>query len=340
MEKAWAKQSNNFSLVETSHQYKKLPKGIYRVGVDPRTGFYLSHNNEKFDFSYKVYGVEKKFIDRVTKTYKNTTNNLGVLLNGMKGTGKTVTAELICNNLELPVFIITEPYEGLSEFINDIQQDIICFFDEYEKMYRDENYSVLTIMDGVLNNGFRRVFLLTTNSLYVNDNLLQRPGRIRYLKSFKDLSLEHIIEIIDDKLIHPEFKDELIKYISELKMITVDIVKAIVEEVNIHHEGPKEFKNIINATPSDESWDVFIVNEEGKHRIKHKGVKISPIGFNENHVHDNFYINGQRIGSIEVVEDEENIRVKPYANFEGDKLIHYSISQVSTTHRNFREHVF
>lgn len=52
------------------------------------TGFYLSKIAESFTFDYKLYGLNQKFIDYVLRTYENTTGNLGVLLDGIKGTGK------------------------------------------------------------------------------------------------------------------------------------------------------------------------------------------------------------------------------------------------------------
>lgn len=48
------------------------------------TGFYLSKIAESFTFDYKLYGLNQKFIDYVLRT--NTTGNLGVLLDGIKGT--------------------------------------------------------------------------------------------------------------------------------------------------------------------------------------------------------------------------------------------------------------
>ena len=66
---------------------KDYRKGIYEVKVS-MTGFYLSKIAEFFTFDYKLYGLNQKFIDYVLKTYENTTGNLGVLLDGIKGTGK------------------------------------------------------------------------------------------------------------------------------------------------------------------------------------------------------------------------------------------------------------
>ena len=62
-----------------------------------------------------------------------------------------------------------------------INFDCIFFFDEYEKEFRE---SVLSFMDGVRNSQYRKIFLLTTNELEINNNLLGRPSRIRYVRSF------------------------------------------------------------------------------------------------------------------------------------------------------------
>jgi hypothetical protein len=82
--------------------------------------------------------------------------------------------------MNMPVIIIHERYNGISNFLNEIQHDFIVFFDEYEKMYDERDHSILTVMDGVLNNAFRKIFLLTTNKIHVSENMLERPGRIRY----------------------------------------------------------------------------------------------------------------------------------------------------------------
>lgn len=55
-------------------------------------------------------------------------------------------------------------------------------------------------MDGVFNSPYRRVFLLTTNNLYVNENLIGRPSRIRYKKTFGNLQPEVVQEYLDDNL--------------------------------------------------------------------------------------------------------------------------------------------
>lgn len=64
-----------------------LPVALYNMCYDDRKGFFLEKTDDKFEFPYKIYGVEEKLINRVIKTFNNTNRNLGILLNGLKGTG-------------------------------------------------------------------------------------------------------------------------------------------------------------------------------------------------------------------------------------------------------------
>ena len=58
------------------------------------------------------------------------------------------------------------------------------------------NYDTI---DGVY-NACRRLYILTTNQLTLNDNLLGRPGRIRYRFEFSNLLPEAIEEYLKDNL--------------------------------------------------------------------------------------------------------------------------------------------
>lgn len=353
----WSQSQNNYYPGDSTNQFKNLPVGIYKVEVDPQRGLYLSQIMDKFSFPYKIYGIETKFVDRVIKTYKNTKGNLGILLNGIKGTGKTVTAELISNELQLPVILINADYSNgsgsdpLVSFINDIQQDIVLLFDEYEKIYENSSFTMLSIMDGVMSNGFRKTFLLTTNQSWINENMLSRPSRIRYVKQFGDLSIESIIEIIDDKLKYTKFKDEIIRYISGLSIITVDIVKSVVEEVNIHNESPEEFKDIMNAKVNDERIDItditnLIANKKNaKPEIIYQDIYIEPKIDQLRKGNDIYVNNGEEIlGTIMNINN--NIFTVRKTTFDhGTKknkiAIHtFKLEPSKSTHSSFSQYIF
>jgi SpoVK/Ycf46/Vps4 family AAA+-type ATPase len=311
MNNQWVQSSNNFFIREVSQNVEKLAPSVYKLEEDPRSGeIYLTQVMDKYEFPYKIYGIETKFIERVKTTYDNTNGNLGILLNGVKGTGKTVTAKQICNNLNLPVILVHTAYKGIPNFINDIQQDVIIFVDEFEKIYSDRDHSVLSIMDGAMDNGFRKVFLLTTNELYINENMIQRPGRVRYLKTYRDLSVDVINEIVDDKLKYTELRAAVIEFISQLETITVDIVKAIIDEVNIHNEDPMLFKDIFNIKLSDPKANIYeLIPGVAEPKLIKAGARISPAKFTRDLIGKGaeLYVNGVGyLGNIDDVNEKDN----------------------------------
>ena len=236
-----------------------LDEGIYQTHQNPITGeIFLEKIGDQFGFGFKLYGIDEKLVNHVINTYnkQETKRNLGILLNGAKGTGKTVTAKLIANKLGLPVIICDEPYGGLAQFLAGINHDCVFFFDEFEKNFRmdcgdDDNCageSLLSIMDGVYNSDHCHVFILTTNELKVNDNLLCRPSRIRYLKSFGEIIDRKILEeYVNDNVQKKEYIPEIMDFVDTLEIATIDIVKTIVDEVNLHDVHVDEFKSFFNV---------------------------------------------------------------------------------------------
>lgn len=249
--RSYSQTEGNFSVMPT------LDDGIYQINQTPMTGeLYLERIAEEFHFGFKLYGIDEKLVGHVLDTYNNqpTKKNIGVLLNGAKGTGKTVTAEVIANRLGLPIILCDTPYPGLATFLASINHDCVFFFDEFEKNFRmkceDDDCAgedLLSIMDGVYNSDNCHVFILTTNELRINDNLISRPSRVRYLKSFNSVLDKKVLEeFIDDNLIYKEYKEEIIEFIDSLTLATIDIVKSIVDEVNIHKCSVNDFKHFFN----------------------------------------------------------------------------------------------
>ena len=276
----WLQDGNVFSqgsATTVSHP-EGLPKGIYEVKVS-MTGFYLSKIAESFTFDYKLYGLNQKFIDYVLKTYENTTGNLGVLLDGIKGTGKTVVAKELCNRLQLPVILVqsmgVDTNSKLIKYLStSIDFDCIFFFDEYEKEFKNSS-DVLSFMDGTYNSIYRKVFLLTTNELNVDPNLLGRPSRIRYKKSFSNLSEEVTREILNDILEDKTAIEKVIELTHSMNIITIDLIKAIATEINIH--GVEALPNIKETFNIEFSRFTYLYREV---QIRHCDLKFTPENIN------------------------------------------------------------
>jgi len=340
MDQKYFKSGNNYFLREVSNVEDPLQVALYVLQFSPKEGFYLEKSAEDFHVNHKIYGKdEKAFTERVKKTFNATKDNLGVLLNGVKGTGKSVQLKLIANHLELPIIIIPQAYEGVADYISKIPYSVTLVFDEFEKMYPanyNNNADILTVMEGVLANQYRRVFLLTTNSTYINDNLLERPGRIRYHRTYEDLPLETIEEIVDDLLEYKDLRTATIDFLSTLKTITIDIVKKIVEEVNIHNEDPKIFGKYFNIKKDSKKYDVLIINENGTEKVWFEDVAL-PVFDPKKPIKD-LRVNGEWEAKIISILSPTMLIVDEQLNENNEPEVHIKIKIVDrdNLHKSFR----
>lgn len=260
---SWIQNGSNYRRVEGEiSNVDNIPLGVYNVGID-RGGWYLDYYTDKFTFDYKVYGLEKRFMQHVLKAYESTKGNFGVLMNGTKGTGKSVTAKLLANAFKIPVIIVKsfgDNNQGLIEYLASFNFDCVLFFDEFEKNFNEKDSSILQIMDGVYTSQYRKIFLLTTNETYINDNLLSRPSRLRYVREFGNLEKEIVMEFLNDTLEDKSAMDKVMEYVDTLEISTIDILKTIVEDINIF--GIDEFletKHYFNVKTTHYNYSVDYV---------------------------------------------------------------------------------
>lgn len=246
----WVREPSGIYYPATQTVQAQVEPSLYDLAVTGNGKWFLQPRQVKFDIPKKIYGLETEFISRVIKSYKCSDKNLGVLLNGLKGTGKTVTGKIIANEIGLPIINITFAHPGMLDILSQIDFDAVVFIDEYEKIFQDDNRGLLlSLMDGTQKTTGKLLFILTTNSMHVNPNLIDRPSRIRYVKEYGNLSRKQIVEIVADTLM-PEHKDkerDLIETISHLQSLSIDLVLEIIKETNTHGESPDRFMEFFNA---------------------------------------------------------------------------------------------
>ena len=265
---SWIQNGSNYKRVEGNvSNVDTVPKGIYNIGLS-MTGWYLERTADEFVFNYKVYGLQSKFIQHVLTAFENTKGNFGILLNGTKGTGKSVVAKILANKFNLPVVVVKSFGENnaqLIEFLASFNFDCVFFFDEFEKNFSDKDSSILQIMDGVYTSEYRRIFLLTTNETNINDNLISRPSRLRYIHEFGNLEPEITREYLNDTLNDKSRIEDIVDFVDTLQISTIDILKSIVEEINIFGFDKfienKEFFNVKTASYTYMTKRVYVSNE-------------------------------------------------------------------------------
>ena len=317
----WTKDGPFYKLqsINCSENLPRLNPGVYVLQMN-KQGFFLEERPGGFEMPEKIYGLEEAFIHRVVHTFRQTDRNMGVLLTGIRGTGKTVTAETIAIQLGLPIILIMQDYPGIIDFIDTIPHDCTYLVDEFEKVFSMRNpgeesisggsmeagpSKLLPIMDGALNSKHRKVFILTTNRLTVEPNLLQRPGRIRYLRNFTNLSRESIEMLVDDLLTRKELRTETITFLARMEIITIDLVKAVIEEMNIHGGSPEALEGVMNIKMLDKTCDVTMMEADSmKEGERFFNVAVTPFPLTPDEVGERLYLRRQYVGDILEVDGE------------------------------------
>ena len=243
-------QNNNvFTIGSFTGSYDKLPVGTYRLAQNNLTREFYLNKTEDFKIPHKLYG-ETKHIDRILNTFQNSNKNLGVLLAGTKGTGKSIDAKRICLQSNLPVIIIDQAFDDidiLNFFSNPHLGSCVILIDEYEKLYGNDisDTLILQLLDGAINS--KHLFILTVNSLSsLNVNLINRPSRIRYRKIYTGLSLDVINEVLDSELLNLKWKQEVLDVLDKFSDITFDILMSLISEINTYDESPVECAKLMN----------------------------------------------------------------------------------------------
>lgn len=259
-------------LVQDMPKISKLAKGNYLLKFDPNKGGFYLKKKEDFILPAKIYG-DNSIIKRYLNSYKNTTRNLGVLLSGLKGAGKTVLCQELCVASELPVIIISQGYSGTAfvDFITAPEWgDCIIFIDEFEKVYNDRNEEgeptspsdLLQIMDGGYPTHY--LYLLTCNEMRISEFLVNRPGRIRYRKHYNNLSKEVIDEVIADSLKNKKHAKSVHNFLNKLGIKTFDLLTAIIKDMNLYGEDANECGQHFNLDAEKNSYTVHELYEGKK----------------------------------------------------------------------------
>lgn len=229
-----------------SQEFPKLPPGVWMLKQSMENFFF--EKKEDFKLPSKIYG-DHSIIDRYLKSFDNTEKNLGIILSGLKGTGKTITAQKLCIDSNRPVILITAQYAGpgFIDFITSPElSGSIVFIDEFEKIYthRDAQRDLLSVMDGSFPTHL--LFLLTVNTFNINEYLINRLNRIKYRKHYENLEEDVMEEVINDLLINKEHKQSIYDFFDKVGMVTFDLLINVIKEVNLFNESAIECGKHLN----------------------------------------------------------------------------------------------
>lgn len=251
-----------------------LVAGTYIVRFHPMKGFFLETYSELNVSEEKIYGVHLSKVQKVMRSFKNFERSLGVILSGDKGIGKSLFARILCNSCieaGYPVIVVDSFEEGLHSFLEQIQQEVVVLFDEFDKKFSNcgdggggAQASMLSLFDGV--SAGKRLYLITCNEYHtLNEFLINRPGRFHYHFRFAYPTADEIRTYLSDKI------DE--KYWGEIQGVVefagktglnYDCLRAIAYELQQGEPFQDAIKdlNIINVGGT--RYDLFLEFEDGE----------------------------------------------------------------------------
>jgi hypothetical protein len=252
--------------------HDQLPAGNYVIKQDMFENLFLEQI-DSFAITGKVYGDTLKQTDRILNTFMSRPSSTGVMLNGEKGSGKTLLAKSIAVTAALtgiPTIIINTAWVGdkFNSFLQMIEQPVIILFDEFEKVYKKEDQEgILTLLDGVFPS--KKLFVLTCNDKWrIDTHMRNRPGRIFYMLDFTGLDAEFIREYCVDNLQDQSHVGNVYKISRMFGQFNFDMLKALCEEMNRYSESPQEAIRMLNAKPEFDGGKRYSM------RVIHKGVAV------------------------------------------------------------------
>lgn len=211
------------------------------------------------------------FIKRVNTYFQKTSKlSTGVMLSGIKGTGKTVMAKVIAKNSNLPIIVVDEDYPTgrINDFFRKFETPVTIIFDEVDKHWDTED--LLGWLDGVQTNAKKLVLFTCNNEDRVNDYLKDRCSRVRYIRHFEaNDNARFLREILRDKgIAEDKIEDTYTFIVNNFGLLSIDNILSFIDEKLLFPElsneeifndmnisSKKGKKNIIGETPDEEDED-------------------------------------------------------------------------------------
>ena len=263
--KVFVSSSENGRVTDT------LSPNTYMV-CESMTGYFLEKIPD-FTVPSKLYGNTNSRAERFITTFRDRPGTTGILLNGKKGSGKSLELKVTClkaQRLGMPILVISSALagDGFNKFIQQIDQPCVLVFDEFEKVYgNDSQEALLTLLDG--NFTTKKLAIFTCNDKYkINEHMINRPGRIFYSILYSGLDEKFIREYCQDKLEDKSKIEHVVRASKLYGEFSFDSLQALVEELNRYNETVVEALNILNIKEegysSDVTYDVSIFNKAGE----------------------------------------------------------------------------
>lgn len=341
--------------------YDALPPATYKIDFHPMAGFSLEQMDNFECKEEKVYGSHDERIKKIIRSYQKFDRSLGAIFSGKKGMGKSMCLQLLGEEfikMDIPVILVPKAYVGVADFIEEIDQEALIIFDEFEKMFSSDRRgggfgqqqqqqsqpvesqdNLLGLFDGISQK--KRLYAITVNDLNrVNEFMLSRPGRFHYHIRFDYPTPDEIEEYLVDK-VNSEYHDQIKHVVSFANRVKLnyDSLRAIAFELNEGYSFKSSIGDLNILTTDTQRYNVKIVFADGK-STDVKGQQLNL--YSESIRLDNYVGNGKYISVTfdpsQIVEDGNQMVVPGdhvhvnATDEEGDPTDDMEVSALIITH--------
>lgn len=199
----------------------------------------------------KIYDTDEFFMRRILDTFNSETMNTGVLLSGLKGSGKSLTAKMLALKSNLPILVVSPavPSCDLKDFFTEFKTPVCIIFDEIDKNTRTwKTEQMLNFLDGIQNTAKKLVIMTCNETCDLNQYIMDRCSRIKYFKEYEGINKDIITNLVKDILGKDD--NELVEYISNsFKIKSYDNIITYLKEILAYPDHDKyDLLNDMNIT--------------------------------------------------------------------------------------------
>lgn len=256
---------------ENIEVYDTFEPDFYQFMVDDN-GPYVVRTTQP-TITDKVYGNDQKKVEKCFKTYQKFSRSLGIMLVGDKGNGKTLFAKQMCMKMieaGYPVINVTYYHPSLPTFMTQISQECVFLFDEFEKMFIDDDKrgsaqnEMLSTFDGI--NMTKKMFIITCNDIKnLSKYIYNRPGRFHYSFTFTEPNYQDIHAYLTDNLQLDSCTEtvEDVSLFAYINGLNYDCLRSLTFELNNGYSLVESFDDLNIGYSEDKSGVASLIMDNG-----------------------------------------------------------------------------
>lgn len=231
--------------------------GIYDIEIT-EDDVRLHYRGAQYDVPDFIFGAKvRASIETIYTTFTRRQQSMGTILSGKMGSGKTVTAEALCNKVIKSGGVVIQINTPMSAKMLEMLRpaagkNCVFYFQEFSVNYSKYDNQDKKVDQGKMLEFFssqslaKSFFILTLNDVdTLTPLLIERPGRFLFHVKYQGIDMQTLEEVLTHLKIDALRAEWLKKYVYQMgKRITVDQVIEIIR-ATAYCANELEFENTV-----------------------------------------------------------------------------------------------